>query len=87
MTALDNVDGMEGLYVDGVANAWGIRESIFKLTYKAKDGSFKGSFKVYSDVNGKLKATSVSVTGVQIGNKGYGVATIKGKGSIPVTVE
>ena len=65
----------------------GDNPSGLKLTYKAKDGSFKGSFKVYSDVNGKLKATSVSVTGVQIGNKGYGVATIKGKGSIPVTVE
>ena len=36
MTALANVDGMEGFYVDGVANTWGIRESIFKLTYKAK---------------------------------------------------
>ena len=65
----------------------GENPSGLKLTYKAKDGSFKGSFKVYSDVNGKLKATSVNVTGVQIGSKGYGTATIKGLGSVPVTIE
>ena len=58
-----------------------------KLAYKAKDGTFKGSFKVYSDTNGKLKATAVTVTGLQVGNKGYGVATIKKLGSVPVTIE
>ena len=58
-----------------------------KLTYKAKDGSFKGSFKVYAEVNGRLKATTVNVTGVMVGGKGYGTATIKGKGSVSVTVK
>ena len=58
-----------------------------KLTYKAKDGSFKGSFKVYADNDGRLKATNVNVTGVMVGGKGYGTATIKGVGTAPVTVE
>lgn len=58
-----------------------------KLAYKAKDGTFKGSFKVYSDSSGKLKATAVTVTGLQIGSMGYGVATIKNLGSVPVTIE
>jgi len=58
-----------------------------KLTYKAKDGTFKGTFKVYADVNGRLKATTVNVTGVLIGDKGYGLAAIKKVGSVPITVE
>ena len=58
-----------------------------KLTYKAKDGSFKGSFKVYADNGGRLKATTVNVTGVMVGGKGYGTATIKNVGSVDVTIE
>lgn len=58
-----------------------------KLTYKAKDGSFKGSFKVYSEQSGKLKATTVNVTGVLVNGKGHGTATIKKVGGVPVTVE
>ena len=58
-----------------------------KLTYKAKDGSFSGSFKVYANVNGKLKATSVSVSGVMVDGKGYGTATIKKVGSVPIMIE
>ena len=56
----------------------GKNPSGLKLTYKQKDGTFKGSFKVYSlESNGKIKAYTVSVTGVMIGTKGYGTATIK----------
>ena len=58
-----------------------------KLTYKAKDGSFKGSFKVYADNDGRLKATTVNVTGVMVGGKGYGTATIKNVGSVDITIE
>ena len=58
-----------------------------KLTYKAKDGSFKGSFKVYAEVNGKPKATTVSVAGFMLNGVGYGTATIKGKGLTDVTVK
>ena len=65
----------------------GKNPSALKLTYKAKDGTFKGSFKLYADVKGKPKATMVNVTGVLIDDKGYGSATIKKIGSVPITVE
>jgi hypothetical protein len=65
----------------------GKNPSALKLTSKAKDGTFKGSFKLYADVKGKPKATTVNVTGVLIGDKGYGSATIKKIGSVPITVE
>jgi len=65
----------------------GANPSALKLTYKAKDGSFKGTFKVYAVVGGKLKATTVNVTGVMVGDVGYGTATIKKVGSASVTVE
>ena len=65
----------------------GDNPSGLKLTYKAKDGSFKGSFKVYAEVKGKLKATTVSVSGIVLNGVGYGTATVKGKGSVPVTIE
>ena len=59
-----------------------------KLTYKAKDGTFKGSFKLYAaDKGTKLKAISVNVTGVLVDGVGYGTATIKKIGSVPVTIE
>ena len=65
----------------------GENPSALKLTYKAKDGTFKGSFKAYADVNGKPKATTVNVTGVMIGNVGYGAATVKKVGGVPVTID
>ena len=59
-----------------------------KLTYKAKDGSFKGSFKAYALENGKIKSYTVNVTGVMVGDKGYGTATLKKPAvSFPVTIE
>ena len=68
------------------ATKLGENPSALKLSYKAKDGSFKGSFKAYSDVGGKPKATTVKVAGVLVNGVGYGTATVKG-GSAPVTVE
>ena len=65
----------------------GANPSGLKLSCKAKDGTFKGSFKAYSDVNGKPKATKVDVTGVLIDGVGYGAATIKKVGGVAVTVE
>ena len=64
----------------------GANPSALKLTYNAKDGSFKGSFKAYADVNGKPKATTVKVAGVLVNGTGYGTATAKGS-STPVTIE
>ena len=61
--------------------------SALKLTYTAKTGAFKGSFKAYAEVNGKPKATTVNVTGVLIGGVGYGAATVKKVGSVPATIE
>ncbi|MBP5510403.1 MAG: VWA domain-containing protein [Kiritimatiellae bacterium] len=65
----------------------GANASGLKLTYKVKDGTFKGSFKAYANVRGKPTATTVRVTGVMIGDKGYGVATIAKKGSVTVAIE
>ncbi len=65
----------------------GANPSGLKLTYSAKGGSFKGSFKAYSVVGGKLKTTTVNVSGVMIGGRGYGTAMIKKLGSLPVTIE
>ena len=76
-------------YKDGAPDKSKLGEnpSGLKLSYKAKDGSFKGSFKVYAVDGGKAKATTVNVTGVMVGATGYGTATIKGKGSVAVTIE
>ena len=77
-------------YVKGTAEIdvekAGQNPSALKLSYKPKDGSFKGSFKVYVDSNGKLKATTVNVTGVMAGNVGYGTASIKNMGSVQVVI-
>ena len=76
-------------YKDGAVDTLKLGEnpSGLKLSYKAKDGSFKGSFKVYAVDGGKAKATTVNVTGVMVGATGYGTATIKGMGSVAVTIE
>ena len=58
-----------------------------KLAYTAKSGTFKGSFKVYAEVKGKPTATTVNVTGFLLNGVGYGTATIKGKGSVAVSIE
>ena len=65
----------------------GENPSGLKLTYKAKDGSFKGSFKVYADNGGKLKATTMNVAGIVVNGVGYGTATIKKVGSVPISIE
>ena len=65
----------------------GANPSGLKLTYKQKDGTFNGSFKMYCLENGKIKAYTASVTGVMIGTKGYGTATVKKVGSVAVTIE
>ena len=65
----------------------GDNPAALKLTYKAADGTFKGSFKVYAEQSGKLKTTTVNVTGVMVGGKGYGTATVKNLGSVDVTIE
>lgn len=58
-----------------------------KLTFKAKDGSFKGSFKLYENANGKLKALKATVAGIVLNGKGAGTVAIKGLGTFDCHVE
>ena len=53
---------------------------------KAKDGTFKGTFKAYTLVKGKPKATTVNVSGILVGDKGYGTLSVK-KPSVSAPVE
>ena len=64
----------------------GDNPSGLKLSYKAKDGTFKGSFKVYSLQNGKLKSVTASVNGVLVGSEAMGTATVKKVGGVPVSI-
>ena len=72
----------EGRKGAGIANPSGL-----KLTYKSKDGSFKGSFTAYGIVKGKLKKHKASVEGVLVNGVGYGTITIKRIGTWAVTIE
>ena len=65
----------------------GANPSALKFTYRVKGGIFNGSFKAYISVGGKPKAVTVNVTGVLVGGKGYGSATVKRMGSVAVTIE
>lgn len=58
-----------------------------KLTYTPKNGTFKGSFKVYAVQDGKLKKFTAKVTGVVADGKGYGIATLPKSGEFEVSVE
>ncbi len=58
-----------------------------KLTYKAKDGTFKGSFKVYDLSSSRAKAITLSVRGVVIDGVGYGSAAYKKVCAVPVWIE
>ena len=59
-----------------------------KLTYTAKTGTFKGSFKVYAVTDaGRPKKYTANVTGAVLGGVGYGTATIKKVGAVPVVIE
>ena len=62
-----------------------------KLTYTAKTGIFKGSFKAYALENAaggkkKLKKYTVNVSGLVVDGKGYGQATCKKPSGGPWTV-
>ena len=61
-------------------------DAALKLTYTVKTGSFKGSFTVYTLVNGRLKKVKANVNGTFVGGEGYGAAVIKNVGSFPVTL-
>ena len=62
-------------------------ETVFsqKLSYKAKTGLFKGSFKVLPSGNAKRSKKTATVNGAVVDGAGYGSAVIKKYGSLPVT--
>ena len=55
----------------------GTNPSGLKLKYTMKNGTFKGSFNAYALEGGKLKKVKVQVSGVVLGGKGYGTASVK----------
>lgn len=57
-----------------------------RLTYKSGPGTFSGSFTVYYDVDGTIKKVRAAVSGVLVGDRGYGTATVKRVGTIPVEI-
>ncbi len=75
---LDAASG-KGLLVDTTKGRTNL--SGMKLTYTAKKGTFKGSFKVYalegSGASTKLKKYTLKVGGVVVNGVGYGEATCK----------
>ena len=61
--------------------------SKFKLTLTAKTGQVKGSFKLYYLDGVKLKTDSVTVTGMMVGDRFYGNATVKKVGTAAIWFE
>lgn len=62
--------------------------SALKLSYSARNGSFKGSFKVYGVTDrGRSKRLTATVNGVVVNGVGYGSAVIRKVGSLPVKIE
>ncbi len=45
------------------------------------------SLKAYTQVKGKPKAITVSVSGFVVDGKGYGVATVRKLGAVPLRIE
>jgi hypothetical protein len=77
----------ELIITEGKKGAGVVNPSGLKLTYKSKDGSFKGSFTAYAIVDGKLKKHRATVEGFLIGNIGYGTVAIKKIGTWNVVIE
>ena len=74
-------DKKTGVYaLDGMNDPKKPNKSGLKLSYTAKTGVFKGSFKMYARTEGaktKLKTYTVNVSGVVVDGVGYGTATCK----------
>ena len=58
------------------------------LSFNAKTGTFRGSFKVFGVTEaGKSKKYTAAVNGVVLDGEGFGTATVKKVGAVPVTVK
>ena len=64
----------------------GSNPSGLNLEYQMSDGTFKGSFKAYVNRNGWPKPITVQVNGVMLNGIGYGTASVKDIGSVPIMV-
>jgi hypothetical protein len=64
----------------------GANPSGLSVAYTGADGTFKGTFKVYVNKNGWPKAVPVQVYGVMVNGVGYGTATVKDVGSVPIMI-
>jgi len=82
----DRATNVSGLVIDD-GNGTKTNYSGLKLTYTPKTGTFKGSFKIYAVQNDKLKKYSAKVSGIVVNGTGFGLATIKGKGSVPIEID
>ena len=58
--------------------------SDLSLTFKPKDGTFKGSFNIYVTDNGRQKKVKATVTGAVVDGTPSGTAVIKGVGSFAI---
>ena len=89
----ESVDVLKDTIPDGIAisqsgSTWTTskHESALKLRYTESTHSFKGTFKTFFLKNGIQKSTTVTVSGVLIGDVGYGFAIVKKAGSTPITI-
>ena len=59
-----------------------------KISYVERTGLFSGSFRVFAETaSGKPRKYTATVTGAVVDGVGYGTATVKKLGSLPVRVE
>ena len=82
----DKTTGTISYQLQGTDDSVKTNLSAMKLTYAYKTGVFKGSFKIYSLVNSKLKKHTVKITGFIVDNVGYGTAAINKKTAFPVSI-
>ena len=62
-------------------------QSELTLRCDGKTGKFSGAFKLYRVERGRLKVRSASVSGILLGGKGLGTATVKKPSAAwPVTI-
>lgn len=79
------------LVVDEGRDHQNTNRSGLKLSYAAKNSSFKGSFTFFlrtgTDASPKIKKVKAAVTGLVVDGLGFGIALAKGVGTWPVTIE
>lgn len=72
--------------VDRFGVAAGPNAGSLKVSYTAKSGLFKGSFKAFYNAGDKVKSETAKFTGVVVDGRGYGSAVFKKSGSCLIEV-